>query len=99
MFLDDKLYELGKQCDPHDFESVKATCHKMIQECFSHIREKIKEGPKGYTLALIGQAIKSWEIASKRLTKDGYPIVKEDGFKIFLNSKPEFKTIIEEFFS
>jgi hypothetical protein len=93
MFLDEQLYEIGIKAIPTNRDSVIKAIKDMLQTSFKSISSEITD--INILRANIKRANTSWNLATKRLKREGKDIVKEDGFLLFIKSKPEFKGIFK----
>ena len=97
MFLDDQLYEIGKQVDLNNFKSITKTINRMLNACI----RRLKENSKNIKLSTDGSKVfkrvdNSWRLAVKKLKENGFDFVKEKGFSLFcLELYPEYSLYID----
>lgn len=94
MFLDEQLYEIGIKADVINKDSVIKAIQDMLQTCFKSIPSEITD--INILRANIKRVNTSWNLATKRLKRESKDIVKEDGFLLFIKSKPEFEGIFNK---
>lgn len=92
MFLDEKLYTIGKSVNMDSRESIMSTIRDMIKESFSHIDEN-KDANGTNLIPLFERTDLYWRRATKMLLDDGIDLVEPDGFKNLVKSKESFKGI------
>ena len=84
MFLDDQLYEIGKQVDHNNLKSINKTISRMLNACI----RRLKENSKNIKLSTDGsrefkRVDNSWRLAVRKLEENGFDFVKVNGFSIF----------------
>lgn len=93
MFLDDKLLQLGRNNDLTD-EGIKECVGLMINACFDNLRKNISRKSHEQAIrASFKRVNNTWKIVANKLESEGRGFIKEDGFKIFVESLPEFAGI------
>lgn len=95
MFLDDELYEIGKNTGNSSNEILEAMA-KMINKTFDYYMRQT-ESNSNIKLCFISfrRVNNSFVLAAKRLQKEGIGWCEEDLFKGYCESVPELKSISE----
>lgn len=93
MFLDEQLLQIGRSTDMTN-ESAHKSISDMINACFSNLSKSIiNHKDDGTILSNFKRVNQTWIDVAKMLDNEGKGFVKPDGFKIFVESKPEFQGI------
>ena len=93
MFLDDKLLQLGRNNELTD-EGIRECVGLMLNACFDNLQKNINsKSPEQAIKASFKRVNNTWKMVANKLDSEGRGFVKETGFQIFVESKPEFKGI------
>ena len=93
MFLDDELYQIGKDAG-HDNISVVSAMAKMINKTFDAYMKQTEDNTNiKLCFTAFRRVNNSFKLASKRLKKDGIMYYEEDLFKGYCESMPELESI------
>lgn len=93
MFLDDELLELGRSCDLTE-NGIKECATKMMNVSFANLAKRFYGRTDNNTILMEFKRVnKTWQMVANVLAKEGRGFIKIDGFKLFVESKPEFKGI------
>jgi len=93
MFLDDELLEIGRNTK-FTKEGVLKSSQKMVQVCFQNLIKRIEGSHDIDVLAANFKRVeRTWRIVAEKLESEGKGFIRQDGFKEFVNSKPEFKGV------
>ena len=94
MFLEEKLLIIGRRVDIADKNSCKKAIQEMVSACMGSISDHFhKDGTLEQCTKQFQWANKTWELAVDKLDSEGFCFVKREGFRIFVESKEEFKDI------
>lgn len=87
MFLDEELYQIGKNTKLTEKDVIKSV-KEMIKLCFGNLSKNINNSlDEGVILANFKRVNKTWEIVADKLEEDGKGFIKKDGFKLIVDSK------------
>jgi len=101
MFLDQKLYEIGKQVNLLSEESVENTIVDMFMACINDSKKHLNPD-NGATdndfLPVFKRINTSWNMAVNRLNKEGIKFTVVDGYKIQMQRMTErgYYTFLKE---
>ena len=94
MFLEEKLLNIGRRIDIDDENSYREVVQAMISACMDSIADHLhKAGTLEQATKQFQRVNKTWEEVVDKLDIEGFPFVKREGFRIFVESKEEFKRI------
>ena len=93
MFLDEELLKLGRNFDLTE-ENIRECVCEMITVSFANLINRLN-GNKDEQSILAGfkRVNKTWQMVAEKLDNEGKGFIKRNGFKLFVESKPEFKGI------
>lgn len=93
MFLDEELLMIGRSCDQTE-KSIIDCVSKMINVSFQNLNKRL-EGNKTDTSIMSGfrRVNKTWQMVADKLESEGISLVKREGFRLYVESKPEFKNV------
>lgn len=93
MFLDDKLFEIGRRDISSEKETIEAI-REMLQTCLNDITEKTSRNSDMRSIkSAFNRVHLTWKMVAETLEKENKGIVRPEGFKDFVKSKPEFDGI------
>ena len=96
MFLDEELYQIGKNTKLTE-KDVKKSVNEMIKLCFGNLIKNINDSSdEGVILANFKRVNKIWEIVADKLEKDGKGFIKKDGFRLIVNSDKNSKGLLPD---
>lgn len=95
MFLDEKLLEVGRKFNTSmAFDECKPLISQMINICFDSLETNIKGNHNdAVILAQFKRVNNVWAKVAETLEKENKGFIRKDGFKAFVESKPEFAGI------
>ena len=94
MFLDEKLLIFGRSVDIADENSCGKAILEMVDACMDSIADHLhKDGNMEQAAKQFRRVNKTWEEVVDKLDSEGFRFVKREGFRIFVESKEEFKKI------
>lgn len=93
MFLDDELLMLGRNVELTE-ENIKECVGKMINVCFNNLSKRLEGNKTDQTIRTGFKRVnKTWQMVADKLNTEGRGFMKIDGFKIYVESKPEFRGV------
>jgi len=94
MFLDEKLLEIGRSAELKTKQGITQAINKMINACFKSLSDSLQKHRDDKTiLSNFKRVNKTWEDVAKMLENENKGFIKPERFKIFVESKEEFKHI------
>ncbi len=97
MYLDDQLYEIAKETDMTNANSIKSNLNSMVKAAFAFIdNQNIALGKEFNPITCFHRVDNYWRLACQKLKKQGVDLVNPNGFKILCQSKEEFKGIFKD---
>ena len=95
MFLDDKLVEIGRNVNINNKEEMISAIQEMIKVCFQSLTANLTADDNMEIAKKQFKRINfQWKAAALKLEKIGNGFLAQDGFEIFIKSKPEFKGLL-----
>lgn len=94
MFLEDELLQIGRNTELTE-KGIYDGINSMIKACFANMSRIV--GNKSYNASIIAsfkRVNKTWIKVAEILEKENKGFIKSDGFKLFIDSKDEFKGIL-----
>lgn len=95
MFLDDKLLLIARSVESFTEESVRKAISDMLNACFEYISENASDTNINSVKSTFRVVNNVWRIVAKTLKDESIGLIKEDGFELFVKSKPEFKGLLK----
>lgn len=94
MFLEDELLQIGRNTELTE-KGIYDGVNSMIKACFANMGKIIGNKPDSQSIIANFKRVNNiWIKVSNTLINEERGFVKPDGFKLFINSKEEFKGIL-----
>jgi len=93
MFLDEQLLAIGRKAEMTS-EGIIDAIRKMINCCFSSMEQTINGRQNEILITRAFQRTNIiWRNVARKLREEGKGIIREDGFRDFVETRNEFKSI------
>jgi len=94
MFLQEKLLYIARNTDLHKKEDIINSINMMLNECLDSIKnDQGKNLSYKCFVSSFKRVNKTWKEVADILDRENFYFIERDGFKNYVQSKEEFKTI------
>ena len=93
MFLDEELLDIARST-PMEEKEILDACSDMITQCFHSLSKSINEQSSDQDiLASFKRVNNTWIKVARIMKEEGIGFIREDGFKTYVECKPEFENV------
>jgi hypothetical protein len=94
MFLDDELLQIARNADDTTMQGITDAVSKMINACFNNLQERIAGNTTDEVIiSNFYRVDNTWKLVAKKLELENKCFIRSNGFRRFVESKPEFKNV------